>query len=112
MYRIEDLKSLLAKVTPLWDKRLKNAGIKASLNGLMEFKRTVADYNAVMEITMKESGTVLSCDEGEFIKLFMGLDPLEKLEITGKESLSEGEKAAIKAMWPLAGPVYWDFDYL
>lgn len=112
MYRIENFKSLIAKASPLWDKRLKKAGIKASISGLMEFKRAVVDYNASLEITMKKSGAKLSCDEGEFIRLFMGFDTLENANIQGKEALSAEEKEAIKAAWPLAKPVFWDFDYL
>jgi predicted acetyltransferase len=112
MYKIISIKSLLRKMTKLWDSRLKNAGLKAGWSRYFSVSHTVTDYNGRIGIIMKETGLALESDEGEFTKLLLGLEPMEKLAIAGKEKLSEKEKEVLRAIFPLKKPVYWDFDYL
>jgi predicted N-acetyltransferase YhbS len=99
MYRICDFRALMKKLSILFSRRLKKAGIKPSWRCHINVKRSVREYNGTIILELKNKGYKIILDEGAFIKMILGLQTPVNIRI-------------LKVLFPRLKPVFWDFDYL
>jgi len=112
MVRVVDLTSLLCKITPVWNARLESSGRKECWQDVFSLRRDRRDSRDRFELTLIASGSTLRADDEAFVKLLLGFEPFEQIEVGGKDGLTDGEKDALAAVFPATRPVFWDFDYL
>jgi hypothetical protein len=99
MYRICSFPALMRVLGTAFNRRLRQAGIRGSWRNFIGIKRVVTDSQPRVFISSKSRSRTLLLDEGEFIKLVLGLKTIKNDVI-------------LRALFPLLKPVYWDFDYL
>jgi hypothetical protein len=99
MYRICDFGALIRVLGRAFNRRLRQAGLQPGWRKFASIKRYIRDMQPRVLINSKTSKKALLFDEGEFIKLVLGLKTVKK-------------DAILSVLFPLLKPVYWDFDYL
>jgi hypothetical protein len=112
MFRIINFNELMKVLLPLAGQRLIEGGVKGGISGRFVIRRSVAGFKGMVTFLFIRSAKTVQMDDGEFIKLFMGLNSFKGIKAAGKEVLSKEETALIELAFPLLKPVYWDFDYL
>jgi GNAT superfamily N-acetyltransferase len=112
MFRIINFRELMKIILPLAGQRLVRGGIKGGISGWFSISRSVTDFRGRIFFSFRRSGSTVEMDDGEFIKLFMGLCAFEGIKADGKNGLSKEELALMRLAFPGLKPVYWDFDYL
>ncbi len=113
MYKIINLKSILREITPVLNIRIREKKSDSlSWEEFIKITHKVKDYQGSVEVLFLESQTLLKMDEGEFVKLLLGLCAFNKLQIENGDALPFEEKDIINILFPECNPVYWDYDYL
>ncbi len=109
MYRLLNLRSLLRKLTPVWNRRLNRPG--QCWQDIFTLENTTGAPQGPYTVRFVVSGAEISLGHAEFLALFvLAATDWPTTYLTALPPCSDEEMAAMQRLFPQRRFIYWDTD--
>lgn len=109
MYRLLNLRSLLRKLTPVWNRRLNRPG--QCWQDIFTLENTTGAPQGPYTVRFVASRAEISLGQAEFLALFvLAATDWSSLRPTALPDCTDAEMAAMQRLFPQRRFIYWDTD--